>query len=83
MSGQACNSCVCKQVKLGAELGRGSFAVTCEGMLCGELVAVKITKLLNNDSSSMLFLRELSILTNLSHPNLLGFKGDLAHQSPV
>ena len=65
----------CGQVTLGAELGQGSFGTTFRGTWRGGDLAVKRVRISKPEEATS-FLREVSSLACLRHPNIMPFIGE-------
>lgn len=62
------------EVKLGSEIGKGSFGTTYKGRWRGMECAVKIVRV-DHPGEARSFLREVTALSKVKHPNVLPFHG--------
>ena len=74
-SGGHLSGCL-SQVKLGRQLGKGTFGTTCMGRWRGGEVAVKSVHIKRHDEAES-FLREVHVLACIRHPNVMPFCGML------
>ena len=71
-----------RQVKLGPELGQGSFGTTYRGWWRGGEQAVKHVRVSTPDEATS-FLREVHALSSLRHPNVMPFFGEPPPLEPL
>lgn len=62
------------QVKLGREIGKGCFGTTYEGQWRNMRCAVKVLRV-DQPALAVNFIREVSVLSTVKHPNVLQFQG--------
>ena len=66
------------------ELGSGQFGQVCKGLVGGTMeVAVKTLKLGSGETEKVKFLREVAIMGQFSHPNIVKLYGVVTIGEPV
>ncbi|XP_068688092.1 tyrosine-protein kinase CSK-like [Montipora capricornis] len=69
------------ELKLGTSIGKGEFGDVLQGIYKGQKVAVK--SLLDDSHAAQSFLAEASVMTNLSHKNLVKLLGVSLDGNPI